>query len=121
MDYDELCKKVLELDSEIRFTGVVNNKGELLSGGPKEGIEVLLKPDEVKMSIHYSMERSEKVQNLAYKIGNEKSNVSEYEKVTLITIPIENKQFLLSVAPGIDYYQITNKVQSLIGEATKNQ
>ncbi len=31
MDYDELCKTILELDSKIRFAGVVNTKGVLIT------------------------------------------------------------------------------------------
>jgi len=31
MDYDELCKHVLELDSKIRFAGVVNTQGVLIN------------------------------------------------------------------------------------------
>ncbi len=30
MDYDELCKNILKLDSKIRFAGVVNIKGLLI-------------------------------------------------------------------------------------------
>ena len=40
--------------------------------------------------------------NLAYKIGTEKSSITEYEKVTMISIPINsNELFLISTEPQV--------------------
>jgi len=41
------------------------------------------------MSIHYSVWEWEKSQNLSHGLGFEKSSVLEYDKVTLISIPID--------------------------------
>ena len=60
----------------------------------KEGIESHLSPSELKMSLHYSMLEWEKSQNLSHKIGNEKASVIEYDKVTLISIPLNNSNLL---------------------------
>lgn len=115
MNYDELCKKVLELDSEIRFTGVLNGYGEFLSNLYKEGVEKLLSPEEIKMSAHYTLQKRENVSNLAHKIGDEKSSISEYDKVTLIYIPLNEKElFLLSTEPNADYCEIIKKTNSTI-------
>jgi len=43
MDYDELCKNILKLDSKIRFAGVVNTKGVLINNMYQEGVEEYLK------------------------------------------------------------------------------
>ncbi len=80
--YDELCKNALEIDSQLRFTGVLNAEGELLNATYKESVEKLLTSDEIRMSFHYTLQRRENVSNLAYKIGNEKFSITEYEKVT---------------------------------------
>jgi len=115
MNYDELCKTVLGLDPQIRFSGVANNKSEVIAGGFREGVEQLLSHDEVKMSVHYTLERWEKTSNLSHKIGNEKSSVVEYDKVTLITIPFAKKElFLISTEPNADYLKIINKTNELL-------
>ena len=115
MKYDELCKTTLNLDPQVRFTGVVNNKGELISGGNREGVERLLSADDVSMSVHYTMQRWAKTKNLSHKIGNEKFAVVEYEKVTLITIPFnKNELFLISTEPNADYFKIINKTIPLL-------
>ena len=32
MDYEKLCDKVLKIDSCVRFTGVLDSKGDLVIG-----------------------------------------------------------------------------------------
>ena len=115
MSYDELCKNVLELDPRIRFTGVLNDDGRLLCDRYKEGINKLLNSEEIAMSFHYSLLRRENVSNLAYKIGNEKSSMTEYDKTTLISIPLNEKElFLLSTEPNADYVEILSKTISIM-------
>ena len=115
MDYAELCADVLKFDSAIRFAGVANNKSELVTQKARDGVENYLNPDEVKMSIHYTLERWEKTSNLSHKIGTEQSSVIEYEKVTLITIPFNKKElFLISTDPGANYSVIISKTKELL-------
>ncbi len=45
--YDEKCKKLLN-ENEIRFAGIIDDVGELISGGFKEGITPL-ENDETKL------------------------------------------------------------------------
>ena len=115
VNHDELCKKALEIDSKIRFTGVLNNKGILTSGGNKEGTESFLSPEEIGMATHYTLQRWIQCQNLSYKIGNEKSSITEYDKVTMISMPLSgNELFLISTEPGADYLSIVKKTASLL-------
>jgi len=112
-NYDELSKKVLALDSQIRFAGVANNKGELVVGGHNENIEGILTDDEVKMSIHYALQKRELYTNLAYKIGKETCSITEYERVTMISIPINSSElFMISTEPRADYLKIIDYVHS---------
>ena len=114
-DYEELSKQILNLDSQIRFAGVANIKGELIAGGPKENVDQILEGDQVNMSIHYAFQKRELYTNLAYKIGHEKSSITEYEKVTLISIPINsNELVLISTEPRADYLKIIDFVHSKI-------
>ncbi|QLH06412.1 DUF6659 family protein [Nitrosopumilus ureiphilus] len=115
INYDELSKKVLALDSQVRFAGVANSKGELVSGGHNENIEGMLSSDEVKMSIHYALQKRELYTNLAYKIGKETSSITEYEKVTMISVPINsNELFMISTEPRADYLKIIDYVHSVL-------
>ncbi|NND86947.1 MAG: hypothetical protein HKM23_06465 [Nitrosopumilus sp.] len=111
LNYNELTKQVLELDPQVRFAGIANIKGEIVAGGPKDNVEQMLSGDQVSMSIHYAIQKRELYTNLAYKIGKERSSITEYEKVTMITIPINSSElFLISTEPRADYFKIIDYV-----------
>jgi len=110
-----MSKQILDLDPKVRFAGVVNSKGEMIAGGHKENVEKILVGDEVSMSIHYALQKRDLYTNLAYKLGNERSSVTEYAIVTMINIPINsNDLFLISVEPRADYMKIIDYVYSLL-------
>ena len=115
VDYDEMSKQILDLDPKVRFAGVANSKGEMIAGGHKENVEKILVGDEVKMSIHYALQKRDLYTNLAYKLGSERSSITEYAIVTLISIPINsNELFMISVEPRADYLKIIDYVYSLL-------
>ena len=118
INYDDLTKQILDSDSQVRFAGVVNSKGVIVSGGQKENIERLLSDDDVKMSIHYALQKRDLYTNLAYRIGYERSSITEYEKVTMMSIPINsNELFLISTEPRAEYMKIIDSVYSLLNLA----
>jgi len=115
VDYDEMSKQILNLDPKVRFAGVANSKGEMIAGGHKENVEKILVGDEVNMSIHYALQKRDLYTNLAYKLGHERSSITEYAIVTMINIPINsNELFLISVEPKSDYMKIIDYVYSLL-------
>ncbi len=115
MDYEKLCKDVLEIDSKIRFAGVANIKGVLINGTYQKGVEEYLSESELKMSLHYSMLEWEKAKNLHHKIGNQKASIVEFDKVTLISIPLNNNDmFVASLEPGEDYFKLVQRISPLI-------
>jgi len=121
LDYSKLCQKALEIDSLIRFSGILDKEGCLVYGIHKEGLTSLLNDEEVKMSIHYTFQRWENLQNLQYKIGKEKTAVNEYDKVTLISIPFNKEElFLVSSEPKSNYEDILAKTKSLLKDFLKN-
>lgn len=115
MDYEKLCDRVLKIDPCIRFTGVLDSKGDLVIEKNRDDAK-LLNSDEAKMSIHYTFERWTRLQNLSYRFGKEKSSITEYEKVTLISLHLNENLFLLSTDPGVDYMNIISKTNSIITE-----
>lgn len=118
INHDELTKQILDSDPQIRFAGIANSKGELVAGGQKENVEKMLVGDEVKMSIHYALQKRDLYTNLAYKIGHEKSSITEYDKVTMISIPLNSQElFLISTEPRAEYLKIIDSVYSVLDSA----
>jgi hypothetical protein len=95
MDYDKLCKDILNLDPDIRFAGICDDTGEIKYGGQREGITNLLSSDETKRSNLQALARWGLRNSLASKIGRGKYAMAEYEKIKRITFPLENQHLLL--------------------------
>ena len=73
-----------------------------------------LDDDEIKISINYSLERWRKAQNLSFRLGHEKLTLTEYEHVTLISIPYDGKLLLISTQPTIHYHEMIQAIISVI-------
>ena len=113
--YDELCKQVLDLDPQVRFAGIANSKGVLVAGGQRDNIEAVLVDNDLKMSIHYALQKRDLYTNLVYKLGHERSSITEYDVVTMISIPINsNELFLISTEPRADYLKIIDYVHTAV-------
>ena len=115
MDHKELCEKVIELVPQVRFSGILNSRGDLAVESNRDNSSKLLSTDEVKMAVHYTFQRWTSIQNLAHKIGKEKLNITEFEQVTLISLLLKDGNLLLlSSEPGANYMEIVSKVKQII-------
>ena len=112
--YEKLCSDVLYSNESVRFVGLVNNKSDLLHSVQKKDLDPLLDDDEIKISINYSLERWRKAQNLSLRLGHEKLTLTEYEHVTLISIPYDGKLLLISTQPTIHYHEMIQAIISVI-------
>ena len=112
---EELCQKILKIEPHVRYCGILNSRGDLVFENNRDNSTPLLTPDEVKMSIHYTFQRWSSSQNLAHRIGKEKTNITEFDKVTLISLLLnDGSLLLLSSEPGANYMEIISKVKQII-------
>ncbi len=105
-----LCNGIIKLDRSIRFVGILNNRGEVIEGGFKQGIEPLLDgTDEQKMYIH-SLTNLTMMQSYSDRPGMVRYTLTEHEKVTLMTFPLRDGIFCLSAMPKAYMNKIGDKV-----------
>jgi hypothetical protein len=57
MDYERLCKDILNPDPKIRFAGICDETAEIKYGGQREGINNLLSWEETKRSNLHALAR----------------------------------------------------------------
>ncbi len=108
------CDKIIKLDRSIRFVGVVNNRGEVIEGGFKHGVEPLLNgTDEQQMYIH-SLSNLSILQSYSDRLGIVRYSLTEHEKVTLMTFPLDEKILCISTAPKADTNKIRGKVLKVL-------
>jgi hypothetical protein len=118
-NFEKTCSKVLKFNSKIRFTGVLNSRGDLVAYKNRSN-SPLLSDNEVKMAIHYTFDRWTNLQNLEFKLGKEKESITNYENVTTISMDMGRDLFLLSLEPGSNYKKIISDVRKILESSLKN-
>ena len=88
-------------------------------GAQQKDLDSLLTDNEIGMSIHYTLERWRKAQNFTFRLGKERLTFTEYDNVTLVTIPFKGKLLLVSTEPRIHYDPIIEKVNSILTDWEK--
>jgi len=109
-DYFKLCNDVKELDPKIRFAGVINERGRLVAGGMKEGVESLenKKEDEVlfmELALRVKMRKEFDKQ-----LGSVNFVMALREKALAMSFPIGSSDILYVFAePDTDYQKLPKK------------
>lgn len=109
--YDNKCQKMLDED-EIRFAGIINEDGKLVSGGFKKDITPL-ENDEVKLKSF--MEFVSKVtirKEYDESLGPINYLAARRDKAVLVSFPFPVSKFvlLISANPSVDIEQLAKKV-----------
>ena len=109
--YDEKCKKLLEED-DIRFAGIINEDGKLVSGGFKKEISPL-ESDESRLKSF--MEFVSKVsirKEYDESLGPINYLAARRDKAVLVSFPFPVSKFvlLISANPSVDIEKLATKV-----------
>jgi hypothetical protein len=109
-----LCEDIIRLDTNIRFAGIVNKKGEVVEGGYKEGVEPLLNgPDEQEM-YELSLSNMTLLRDFSDRLGKVKYNITEHQKIVLMTFPLEDGILCLSVNSSANIDKIKRSILDII-------
>jgi len=117
--YDSRCKDLLDLD-EIRFAGIINEDGELVSGGFKQGL-MPLEDDEIKLKSF--MEFVAKIslrKEYDDSLGPINYLAARRDRVVLISFPFPLSRFLLliSAEPSVNIENLASKVIKIFGDSS---
>lgn len=109
--YDEKCEQLLK-ENEIRFAGIINDQGSLISGGFKKGITPL-EGDETKLQSF--MEFVSKIsirKEFDQSLGPINYLAARRDKAVLISFPFPVSKIILliSAEPSVDIENIAKKV-----------
>ena len=109
--YDEKCKKLLD-EKEIRFAGIINEYGKLISGGFKEGLTPL---EDNETKLQSFMEFVSKVsirKEFDESLGPINYLAARRDKAVLVSFPFPVSKILLliSAEPTADIENLAAKV-----------
>jgi len=112
---DTLCQKIMALDPLMRSARIINNRGHLVAGGMKRGLQSL---EDAKHDEMMFMELALRVRmrhEFDPELGPVHFSMSYREKVIIISYPLRNGQVLLTSGElGMDFKAIPFKVLDMI-------
>ena len=114
MEYEKICKKVMELDPKIRFVGMINEKGRLVAGGMKEGLKSLEDTRDDEMLYMELVLRAKMRREFDKVLGPVQFAMSYRERVVIMSFPLKDHVLLLSAEKGVDFSEIPFKILKML-------
>lgn len=109
-----LCEKVIKLDKNIRFAGIVNGSGEVVEGGFQQGTQPLLNGTAEQQMYLQSLSNVLTLRQFSDRLGEFRYGITEHGKVNLMTFPLGDGILCLSTSVRADTLKIRNKVLALL-------
>lgn len=112
--YDEKCQKMLD-EEEIRFAGIINEDGKLVSGGFKKDITPL-EDDEIKLNSFMEFVSKFSIRKEYDKsLGPINYLAARRDKAVLVSFPFPISKFvlLISANPSVDIEKLATKVVNI--------
>ncbi len=101
MNFENLLKRIMDSDTNIRHSIVTDNEGNILATNHREGITNYLSQEETESSLRRAASAWKGRKELTPKIGNGLYAVAAFEKITRMTFPLGDEN-LIFVSMGSD-------------------
>jgi hypothetical protein len=92
-DLCRVCNQILESDSSVRFVGIPNKMGRQIVSSYRNGLTLLLTPQEIEMFAIESVLRMNTRKDFESKLGRPVYSFTLYEKVKRATITLESEEY----------------------------
>ena len=113
-DYVRICNSVMSIDPNIRFAGVINERGRLVAGGMKDSIKSLEDERDDEMIFMELALRVKMRKEFDGQLGSVKFALALRERILAISVPINNDILYAVFEPDTDYSVIPNKILKII-------
>ncbi len=101
MNFENLLKRIMDSDSNIRHSLITDIEGDILVVSHRDGVTNYLSPEETEASLKRAASAWKGRKALSPKIGNGLYAVAAFEKITRITFPLGDEN-LIFVSLGSD-------------------
>lgn len=118
-EYEQTCKKLLE-DPEIRFAGLLDEFGTLLTGGYHSGTIPRLSEEQHKVICHEISSRVAKRKKFDSELGRVKYSASRREHVVIMSFPVYDKAMMIVAEPNVNIDRLSYKIINILGDQWSN-
>lgn len=113
-DYPKVCNAILEIDSKIRFAGVINERGRLVAGGMKENVEPLESEKDDEMIFMELALRVKMRKEFDKQLGCVNFAMASRERALAISVPLGDDILYVVSEPDTDYATLPKKITQII-------
>jgi len=113
-DYEQKCQTILEED-EIRFAGLLDEFGNILAGGYKQGITPRLSEEKFQSVCKELASRVSKRKKQDSELGHVKYSASRREHVVIMSFPIYEKVIMIVAESHINIDRFAYRIIGMLG------
>jgi hypothetical protein len=114
INLEDLCSDILKIDKSIRFAGIANKMGQLISAKFREGLQPLLTKEELEGNVMKATLRMKTREDYELKLGKTIYTFALYKKVKRASIALDSNDYsllMVSFDTGADHESIIlNKI-----------
>lgn len=113
-DYFKICEDIKKIDKKIRFAGIINDRGRLVAGGLREGVESFTSPQDDERSFIELAMNIKMREEFDKQLGHVNFAMSVREKVISLSIIIGKDILYVTASPEMEHSSIPTKVLEII-------
>ena len=110
LQYEKLCEMVKEMDSKIRFAGVINERGKLVAGGMKKNITPLESEKDDEMLFMELALRVRMRREFDRQLGKVTFALALREKALAMSFPLNDETLYVYAEKDVDYRELPKKI-----------
>tara|TARA_B100001105_G_scaffold246022_1_gene229330 strand:- start:688 stop:1065 length:378 start_codon:yes stop_codon:yes gene_type:complete len=115
-DYSQICASVMQIDSKIRFAGVINERGRLVGGGMRENVEPLENEKDDEMIFMELALRVKMRKEFDKQLGNVNFAMALRERALAISVPLGDDILYVVSEPDADYGVLPKRILEIIDQ-----
>jgi hypothetical protein len=113
-DYAQVCDSILNVESKIRFAGVINERGRLVAGGMRENVEPLESEKDDEMIFMELALRVKMRKEFDKQLGGVNFAMASRERALAMSVPLGEDILYVVSEPDADYGVLPKKILKII-------
>lgn len=114
MRVEEFSRNILDLDSKIRFAGVMDKSGHLHTGRMKEGFEEYLRAKSQELSFSQTAHIIDMRKKFSHELGDLNYIVYVYDKVKIFSVPVKDHIIVLSAENSANIETLVQRISEYV-------
>ena len=113
-NYKKICKEILDMDVNIRFAGVINDKGRLVTGAVKNNVRFYVDESDREILFMEAALRTKILCEFDSSLGPINFSAYHRKNVIIIEFPVENETLYISAEKEFDLSKNPFKIIKII-------